>query len=71
MEWMSRMLKTNHDMIVIVCIDDILIYIQSEDKHVDHLMIMFQVLTDQNYLQSLVNATFVEIFGLDMSHFFN
>ena len=51
---MNRVLRKNDDMIVIVCIDDILIYIQRKDKHADHLMIMFKVLKDQNYVQSLV-----------------
>ena len=37
--------------------------------HADNLMIMFQVLKQQNYLQSLLNASFAEIPVLSMSHF--
>ena len=61
MDMMNRVLREKHDMIVILFIDDILIYIKSEDMHSDHLMIMFQILKEQNYFKSLVNASFVEI----------
>lgn len=34
------------DMFIIVFIDDILIYLQNEDDHVDHLRIVSQIIKD-------------------------
>jgi len=43
---MNKVLKQCLDMFVIVFIDDILIYLKSEDDHADHLRIILQVLKD-------------------------
>ncbi|WMV58367.1 hypothetical protein MTR67_051752, partial [Solanum verrucosum] len=47
MDLMNKVYKQYLDMFVIVFIDDILIYSRSEDKHTNHLRIVFQVLKDK------------------------
>ncbi|WMV54415.1 hypothetical protein MTR67_047800 [Solanum verrucosum] len=44
---MNSVFKQYIDMLVIVFIDDILIYSWSEDGHVDHLRIVLQILKDR------------------------
>ncbi|WMV54293.1 hypothetical protein MTR67_047678 [Solanum verrucosum] len=46
MNLMNRVFKQYLDMFVIVFIDDILIYSQSENEHVDHLRTVLQIVKD-------------------------
>ncbi|KAH0776329.1 hypothetical protein KY290_007740 [Solanum tuberosum] len=46
MDLMNRVFRYYLDMFVIVFIDDILIYSRSENEHMNHLRIVFQVLKD-------------------------
>ncbi|WMV30399.1 hypothetical protein MTR67_023784 [Solanum verrucosum] len=48
MDLMNMVFRQYLDMFVILCIDDILIYIRSEDEHTDHLRIVLQFLKDQH-----------------------
>ncbi|KAH0765165.1 hypothetical protein KY285_001036 [Solanum tuberosum] len=44
---MNKLFRQYLDMFVIVFIDNILIYSRSENEHIDHLRIVFQILKDQ------------------------
>ena len=46
MDLMHRVIQPNLDQFVIVFVDDILIYSQSEREHEDHLRIVLQLLRD-------------------------
>lgn len=43
---MNMVFKKNPDIFIIVLIDDIVIYSQGEDQHVNYLRIILQVLKD-------------------------
>ncbi|WMV18735.1 hypothetical protein MTR67_012120 [Solanum verrucosum] len=47
MDLMNRVFRQYLDMFVIVFIDDILIYLGSEDEHNNHLRVVLQILKDQ------------------------
>ncbi|XP_050876205.1 uncharacterized mitochondrial protein AtMg00860-like [Lathyrus oleraceus] len=44
MEYMNRIFHTYLDRVVVVLIDDILIYFKSKEEHVEHLRVVLQVL---------------------------
>ena len=46
MDLLNRLFRQYIDMFVIVFIDDILIYLRSEDGHINHLRIVLQILKD-------------------------
>lgn len=46
MELMNRVFKSYFDMVMMVFIDNILVYFQSEKDHMSHLRIIFQILRD-------------------------
>ena len=46
MDLMHRVFQSNLDQFVVVFIDDILIYSQSEEEHEDHLRVVLQLLRD-------------------------
>ncbi|CAN4123908.1 unnamed protein product [Withania somnifera] len=47
MDLMNRVFKSFLDMLVIVFIDDILVYSRSKEDHADHLRLVLQVLRDR------------------------
>ena len=56
---MNRVFQPYLDQFVVVFVDDILIYSQSEVEHEDHLRIVLQLLRDhQLFFPSSVNASF-------------
>lgn len=49
-DMINKVFRKFIEMFLIMLIDDILIYSRSESEHVDHLIIVFQVLKDhQNF----------------------
>ncbi|WMV41377.1 hypothetical protein MTR67_034762 [Solanum verrucosum] len=50
MDFMNMVLRQYLGMFVIVFIDDILIYLRSEDDHINHLRIVLQILREQHFL---------------------
>ena len=59
MDLKIRVFPNYLDSLVIVFIDDILIYSKSEDENMSHLRLVFQVLKDINSLLNLVSMNFV------------
>ncbi|KAH0673847.1 hypothetical protein KY284_024934 [Solanum tuberosum] len=58
MDLMNRVFRQYLYMFVIVFMYDILIYLRSEDEHVDHLRIVFQVLKDQQLFAKLTKCEY-------------
>ena len=49
MDWMNKVFKQYFDLLVIVFIDDILIYSRNEEEHMSHFRIVFHTLKDSQY----------------------
>ena len=47
MDLMNRVFKPYLDMVVMVFIDSILIYFWNEEEHVNHLMVVLQILRNE------------------------
>ncbi|WMV18336.1 hypothetical protein MTR67_011721 [Solanum verrucosum] len=58
MDLMNRVFRQYLEMFVIVFIDDILIYSRSEDEHIDHWRIVFQILKDQQLFAKFYKCEF-------------
>lgn len=58
MEYMNHIFWSYLDKVVVVFIDDILIYSKSEGEHVDHLRIMLQVLKERQLYVKLSKCEF-------------
>ena len=57
MNLMNNVFMDYLDKFVMVFIDDILIYSQSEEEHVDHLKMVLQRLREHNCIQSWASAS--------------
>lgn len=55
---MIKIFKQYLDVFVIVFIDEILIYSQTKDNHVDHLRIILQVIKDGHLIANLSKCEF-------------
>jgi len=58
MDLMNQVFRQYMDMFVIVFIDDILVYSQSENDHADHLRIVLQTLRDHQLFATFSKCKF-------------
>ena len=58
MDLMHRVFQPCLDQFVVVFVDNILIYSQSEEEHEDHLRIALQALRDHQFYAKLENVNF-------------
>jgi len=58
MEYMNRIFHPYLDQFVVVFIDDILVYLKSEEEHAEHLRIMLQVLKEKRLCAKLSKCEF-------------
>ena len=58
MDLINRVFQPDLDQFVVVFVDDILIYSQSEVEHENHLRIVLQLLRDHQFMPSSVSVSF-------------
>jgi len=58
MDYMNRIFRLWMDKFVVVFIDDILIYLRTREEHVDHLMVVLNVLREHQLYRKLSKCEF-------------
>ena len=58
MDLMHRVFQTYLDQFVVVFVDDIFIYLQSEEEHEDHLRVVLQLLRDHQLYVEFIKCKF-------------
>jgi len=59
MEYMNRIFHPNLDLfVVVVFIDDIMVYSKSEEKHAERLRVVLHILKDKKFLLSCQSVNF-------------
>ena len=58
MDYMNCVFQPYLDQFMVIFIDDILIYSQTVEEHMEHLRVVLPILRDNSYLQSLLSVCY-------------